>query len=93
MSIDTRAKRHNATFARRLPWMRRFTVPLPDGDIDFRTRAQLAGHYMPDAGLFPADATFSRAGVADTTFTRSGPADISMSRSGPSSGSLTRRTS
>lgn len=41
MAIDTATKRHGALAARRLPWMRRFTIPRPDGSIAAGDRAQL----------------------------------------------------
>jgi len=45
MAIDTAVKRQSAIFARRCPWMRRFTVPLPSGSVVQGDRQQLAGVY------------------------------------------------
>lgn len=41
MAIDTATKRHGVLAARRLPWMRRFTIPRPDENITTGDRAQL----------------------------------------------------
>lgn len=43
MAIDSPAKRRSAIATRRLPWFRRFSVPLPDGTISQADRQHL-GH-------------------------------------------------
>ena len=47
MTLDSEAKRRRAiaTYRGRLPWMRRFRTPKPDGTIDAIDRAQLGGAY------------------------------------------------
>jgi hypothetical protein len=56
MPIDTPEKRRAAlaTRGRRLPWLRRFTIPRPDGSISQADRMQLAGIY---SGIAPATTT------------------------------------
>lgn len=34
MAVDTQVKRQSAIATRRLPWFRRFAVPVPDSTID-----------------------------------------------------------
>jgi hypothetical protein len=43
--IDTPQKRLSALARRRLPWLRRFTLPIPDGTIDQGDRQQVAFVY------------------------------------------------
>lgn len=56
MAIDSPAKRQSAIATRRLPWFRRFSVPVPDGTIDDADRQQLGMAYRgiavgePDPG-------------------------------------------
>lgn len=54
MAIDTAAKRRSAVGVRRLPWLRRFTLPLPDASMTIGDRQQTAYVYLgitPSAGF------------------------------------------
>lgn len=42
---DTRDKRASAIGSRRLPWLRRFTLPLADGSLDQGDRQQVVQVY------------------------------------------------
>lgn len=43
--IDTASKRRSALAKRRLPWLRRFTLPIPDAVIDQGDRQHVVGVY------------------------------------------------
>lgn len=45
MAVDTRDKRSSAIGSRRLPWLRRFTLPLADGTMSAGDRQQTAFVY------------------------------------------------
>lgn len=65
MAIDTAAKRLSAIAVRRLPWFRRFAVPLPDGEIDQGDRQQLALVYR---GILATEAAAAFAVVGSSVF-------------------------
>jgi hypothetical protein len=53
--IDTPQKRLSALARRRLPWLRRFTLPIPDGTIDQGDRQHILGLYSGIAAGEPSE--------------------------------------
>jgi hypothetical protein len=45
MPVDSAVKRGSAFTLRRLPWFRRFALPMPDGEIDQADRQQVGWVY------------------------------------------------
>lgn len=45
MPVDNAVKRGSAFTLRRLPWFRRFALPMPDGEIDQADRQQVGWVY------------------------------------------------
>lgn len=86
MSIDTARKRGSAVASRRLPWLRRFTLPVPDGFLDGADREQLLAVYVPIestpvviAITGSADSTIAIRGRTDTAIAINARADNTIS--------------
>lgn len=59
--IDTPSKRRSSLAKRRLPWLRRFTLPIPDATVDQGDRQHLVGVYSGVlAGEAVPEVTYSR---------------------------------